>query len=204
MRETADGQFTAQHISAFTHAEQTERAGFARIRLGKSPAVIADSYHHAAAAAPHFNGDFVRAGMTRHIGQRLLHDAKNRGRGISAHAKILVGNIQRDANIGARMFLLNYAHQPANSPYRSTHAIYVQDGAANAAVAINTVPDMLRTRLLSIRAFDSDGMIVDADVVEGVEAASVFERLLQNDRAAYLHVHNAKRGCYAARVERVV
>ena len=74
----------------------------------------------------------------------------------------------RDANIGARMFLLNYEHQPANSPYRSTHAIYVQDGAANAAVAINTVPDVLRTRLLSIRAFDSDGMIVDADVVGGV------------------------------------
>ena len=108
----------------------------------------------------------------------------------------------RDADVGARMFLLNYEHQPANSPYRSAHAIYVQDGAVRAAVAINTVPDVLRTRLLSIRAFDGNGMIVDADVVEGVEAAPVFERLLQNDKAAYLHVHNAKRGCYAARVER--
>lgn len=97
----------------------------------------------------------------------------------------------RDANVGARMLLLNYEHQAADSPYRSAHAIYVQDGAVRAAVAIHTVPDVLRTRLLSIRAFDSDGMIVEADVVEGVVAASVFERLLLNDKTAYLHVHNA-------------
>ena len=109
----------------------------------------------------------------------------------------------RDADVGARMFLLNYEHQPANSPYRSTHAIYVQDGAVRAAIAINTVPDVLRTRLLSIRAFDGNGMIIDADVAEGAGAAAVFERLLQNDKAAYLHVHNATRGCYAARVVRV-
>lgn len=109
----------------------------------------------------------------------------------------------RDADAGARMFLLNYEHQSVNSPYRSTHAIYVQDGAAKADVDINVVPEVLRRRLLSVRAFDRDGMMVDADVVEGTEAASVFQRLLTNEKAAYLHVHNAKRGCYAARVERV-
>ena len=64
------------------------------------------------------------------------------------------------------------------------------------------VPEVLRTRLLSVRAFDDNGIIIDADVVEGVAAAPVFERLLQNDKATYLHVHNAKRGCHAARVER--
>lgn len=108
-----------------------------------------------------------------------------------------------DAPAGARMFLLNYEHQPANSPYRSTHAIYVQDGAVRAEVGIDVVPEVLRSRLLSVRAFDSNGMIVDADVVEGRDAAQVFHRLLANERVAYLHVHNAKRGCYAARVNRV-
>lgn len=108
----------------------------------------------------------------------------------------------RDADAGARMFLLNYEHQPANSPYRSTHAIYVQDGALSADVEVNTVPDVLRTRLLSIRAFDQNGMIVEADVVQGTEAAFAFQRLFANENAAYLHVHNAKRGCYAARVNR--
>jgi hypothetical protein len=57
-------------------------------------------------------------------------------------------------------------------------------------------------RLLSVRAFDSNGMIVDADVVDGHESAPTFQRLLANDNVAYLHVHNAKRGCYAARVNR--
>ena len=108
----------------------------------------------------------------------------------------------RDADIGARMLLLNYEHQAAATPYRSTHAIYVQDGAAQAKVEINVVPDVLSRRLLSVRAFDASGMMVDADVVEGVDAAAVFVRLLSDPQAAYLHVHNAKRGCYAARVER--
>lgn len=108
----------------------------------------------------------------------------------------------KDAEPGARMFLLNYEHQPANSPYRSTHAIYVQDGATTNHVPVDHVPDMLRIRLLSVRAFDHNGMMIDADVIEGTEAASTFTRMLANERAAYLHVHNAKRGCYAARVDR--
>ena len=108
----------------------------------------------------------------------------------------------RDAEPGARMFLMNYEHQPVNSPYRSTHAIYVQDGATTAKVAVNEVPGALRGRLLSVRAFDRNGMIIDADVIDGVDASTTFARMLDNEHAAYLHVHNAKRGCFAARVDR--
>lgn len=107
-----------------------------------------------------------------------------------------------DAEPGARMFLMNYEHQSVNSPYRSTHAIYVQDGATTATVPINHVPDVLRVRLLSVRAFDHHGMITDADVIDGNDAAETFARMLGNHNAAYLHVHNAKRGCFAARVNR--
>ena len=48
----------------------------------------------------------------------------------------------RDAEPGEMMLLLNYTHQPADTPYRASHAIF------------------------------------------------------------YLHAHYAKRGCYAARIER--
>lgn len=109
----------------------------------------------------------------------------------------------RDAGVGARMFLLNYEHQPVHSPYRSTHAIYVQQGATSWHPDVNTVPDVLRTRLLSVRAFNAAGIITDADVVDGHDAAACFERMLSDTDVAYLHVHNAKRGCYAARVDRV-
>jgi hypothetical protein len=78
----------------------------------------------------------------------------------------------------------------------------VRGGARQAHPAVNEVPQQLRLRLLSVRAFDSDAMLLAADVVEGAAVEPVIERLLADSRAAYLHLHNAKPGCYAARVDR--
>jgi hypothetical protein len=106
------------------------------------------------------------------------------------------------AEIGEELLLLNYEHQPANTPYRSTHAIYVRKIAQVAFDAVDNVPDVLTSRLLAVRVFDTTHMMIDAEVCEGVEAAQMFARFLTNPNATYLHVHNARRGCYAARVER--
>jgi hypothetical protein len=106
------------------------------------------------------------------------------------------------AKVGEELLLLNYEHQPGAGPYRSRHAIYVARDSREAFDQRGVVPEVMRTRLLSVRAFDRDHMIVDADVVEGKDAAALFERLLANPEAEYLHVHNAKRGCYCAKVER--
>jgi hypothetical protein len=108
----------------------------------------------------------------------------------------------QDAALGETVLLLNYEHMALDSPYRSRHAIYVRRHAREARLAVNEVPAVLAIRLLSVRAFDRDGMIVDADVVPGAELAVAVRRLLGNDRAEFLHVHNAKYGCYAARVDR--
>lgn len=108
----------------------------------------------------------------------------------------------RDAKVGERLFLLNHEHQDADTPYRSRHAIFVAEGAVEAQPGVGEIPEQLRRRLLSIRAFDARGMMLDADVVEGAEAEGLIKRLLDNPWAAYLHVHFARRGCYAARVER--
>jgi hypothetical protein len=108
----------------------------------------------------------------------------------------------RDAEPGTRMLLLNFEHQPAATPYRSAHAIFVQDGAEDVHPGVNEVPEVLARRTLSVRAFDQAGQMRDGVVVAGREAAQVFERLLSEPGTAYLHVHNAGRGCYAARVER--
>jgi hypothetical protein len=106
------------------------------------------------------------------------------------------------AKAGEELLLLNYEHQPSASPYRSRHAIYVARDSIEAFDQVDVVPEVMRTRLLSVRAFDRDHMIVDADVVDGKVAAALFERLFANPEAEYLHVHNAKRGCYSAKVER--
>jgi hypothetical protein len=103
---------------------------------------------------------------------------------------------------GDELLLLNYEHQPGETPYRSRHAIYVNRSSTRAFDAVNVVPEVIRKRLVSVRAYDASHMMVDADVVDGARAEDLFERLLSNPATSYLHVHNAKRGCYAARVER--
>ncbi len=109
----------------------------------------------------------------------------------------------RDAEPGTRLLLLNYEHQSSATPYRSAHAIFVIDGAEDVALAPGEIPEQMLSRLLSVRAFSEGGMIVDGEVSEGSAAQGVFTRLLGNPETAYLHVHFAKFGCYAARVDRV-
>ena len=106
------------------------------------------------------------------------------------------------AEPGEELLLLNHAHQPANTPYRSTHAIYVRRAADRAYDGVDTVPEVMTTRLVAIRAFDERHMMIDADVSEGDATAALIEKLLANPDAAYLQAHYARRGCFAARIER--
>ena len=106
------------------------------------------------------------------------------------------------ARLGDEIVLVNFEHQPGHTPYRSRHAIYVSRRATRAYDEIDQVPETILTRLVAVRAFDANDMMIDADVVEGVNAAALFEKMLADPAAKYLHVHNARRGCYAARVER--
>jgi hypothetical protein len=108
----------------------------------------------------------------------------------------------RDAAPGETLLLLNHVHHDVANPYRASHAIYVREGATRPYDAIDTVPACLRARLLSVRAFDASGMMVDADVVDGRALEGTVERLLAKPEVATLHAHYAKRGCYAARIVR--
>ncbi len=108
----------------------------------------------------------------------------------------------RDLDPGESALLLNFEHQPAATPYRASHAIFVREGADRPAEVVDAIPDVLRRRPLSIRAFDASHMMVDADLVDGVSADVLISRMLDDPRVAYLQAHYAKRGCYAARIER--
>jgi hypothetical protein len=108
----------------------------------------------------------------------------------------------RDAEVGERLLLLNHVCQPANTPYRATHAIFVREGAAARYDRVNEVPEVMRTRLLSLRAYDATGMMLDADVVDGANVEALIQRLFTLSSVAYIHVHNAKRGCFSGRIER--
>ncbi|MDB5469203.1 MAG: hypothetical protein JWR84_763 [Caulobacter sp.] len=107
-----------------------------------------------------------------------------------------------DAEPGETVLLLNHEHLAVDSPYRSRHAIYVREIADETAVITDALPLALARRLLALRAFDGDDMMVEAEVVEGREAAPLIETWLADDRIAYLHAHYARRGCFAARIDR--
>lgn len=109
----------------------------------------------------------------------------------------------RDAEVGETVLLVNYLHQPAQTPYQSNHGIFVLEGAKETACVINAVPEVLQRRTLSLRAFDAEGWMLDADLVEGREAEGLIHKFFSNPLVAYIHAHNAKRGCFAARIDRI-
>jgi hypothetical protein len=108
----------------------------------------------------------------------------------------------RDLEPGESALLVNYTHQPADTPYRASHAIFVREGARSARSFVDEIPEVMRRRTLSLRAFDTDHMLADAALVEGQEAKAAIDALLGNPVIAYIQAHYAKPGCYAARVDR--
>ncbi|GMV29497.1 MAG: hypothetical protein AMXMBFR59_16220 [Rhodanobacteraceae bacterium] len=108
----------------------------------------------------------------------------------------------RDAEPGESLLLLNHVHQPADTPYRASHAIFVREGAEQTYDAVGEIPDVLRRRVLSLRAFDASHAMCDAELASGDAIAEAIARLLEHRATAYIQAHFALRGCYAARIER--
>ena len=107
-----------------------------------------------------------------------------------------------DAEPGERLILLPFAHQDAGSPYRASGPIFVREAAVRPFDAIDVVPPVLRGRQLSLRGYDARDCIVEADVIDGNAAEQAIARFFENPDVEYLHVHNAKRGCFSCRIER--
>lgn len=103
---------------------------------------------------------------------------------------------------GETVLLLNHVSLEAASPYRASHAIYVREWAEEPYDRVDEVPEVLRRRLLSLRGFDRDGMMLDADIVDGAEVEGLIRRLLANPAIEAVHAHFARRGCYAGLITR--
>lgn len=109
----------------------------------------------------------------------------------------------RDLDPGETAILVNYVHQPAETPYHASHAIFVREGAAAAWSADGKVPEVIRRRMISLRAFDAAGDMTAAELVDGRALEGAIDRLFADPAADYLHAHYAARGCYAARIDRI-
>lgn len=107
-----------------------------------------------------------------------------------------------DAVPGETLLLVPFAHQTANTAYASKGPIFVRERSNPQGGWHNEVPEQLKVRLISLRAYSGEGMMLDADIVDGRELEPLIERFLANPDTAYLHAHFARRGCYAALIER--
>ena len=108
----------------------------------------------------------------------------------------------RDCELGDEVILLNHVSHDGNNPYRASHAIFVSKSATEPADYVDTVPPALDRRILSLRAFDAQGMMVEAVLAQPGEADPAIRKLLANPAAAHIDAHNAIRGCFAARIDR--
>ncbi len=108
----------------------------------------------------------------------------------------------RDLEPGEHALLVNYVHQPAATPYRASNAIFIREGAEETYDRCDEIPEVLRVRTLSLRAFDTEHMMLDADLTDGTNVERLIERMFADERTAYIHAHYAKRGCFAARIGR--
>ena len=107
-----------------------------------------------------------------------------------------------DAEIGETALLLRFAHHDVSSPFQASGPIFVRQGAGTAKPAKGEIPTMFHHRLLSLRAYDVEAMMVGAEVVNGSELQASIRRLFLDDNVSYLHIHNARPGCFNCRVDR--
>jgi len=107
-----------------------------------------------------------------------------------------------DAEIGEEVILLPYQHHKTNSSYQSSGPIFVRKIAKSSIYEINEIPKMFNHRLLSLRGYDKNAIMKDASVIEGNNLKAQIFKIFENDDIQYIHIHNAKPGCYNCLVER--
>jgi hypothetical protein len=108
-----------------------------------------------------------------------------------------------DAAPGQSLLLVNYQHQSAPTPYQSNYAIFVSEAArATRRLGPGELPPVLRGRSIALRAYDTAGMLLGAELALADDVAAKALAQFEDPAVAYLHAHNAAYGCYAARIDR--
>jgi hypothetical protein len=108
----------------------------------------------------------------------------------------------RDAEVGDAVALVSYNPFDGTSEYSQSGPIFLHADGCRSYQPNDRVPAQLLRRQLSVRAFDEAHAMVEARVVLGTCLDAIARELLEDERVAYLHVHNAAAGCWATRIDR--
>ncbi|SFD42154.1 DUF1203 domain-containing protein [Pseudoalteromonas denitrificans] len=138
--------------------------------------------------------------FSEQLSQNLAHDAKwinvEGDSGYPCRVSLI------DAKIGERVLALSFCHHDVSSPYKASGPIFIREKAITAQLNVNEIPSVLLNRLLSLRAYNVDHMMIGAEVVQGNEVSLAITEQFMNEDVAYIHIHNARPGCFSCAVYR--
>ncbi|MCW8879286.1 MAG: DUF1203 domain-containing protein [Kangiellaceae bacterium] len=107
-----------------------------------------------------------------------------------------------DAEESERILAINYEHHNVASPYRASGPIFVRENAESHQLKSNQIPNFLKHRYLSLRAYNRKGNMVTASTAQGQELESIISDMFDDISIEYLHIHNASPGCYVCKTIR--
>jgi hypothetical protein len=108
-----------------------------------------------------------------------------------------------DAEVGEEVLLLNFQHHDTDSPYRACGPIFIRKDVAQGRWPVGYIDQYVSSRLISLRAYDVNGMMVSATVIDGKLASAELEKLFERSDVSYVHLHNAKPGCFSCVARRI-
>ena len=110
----------------------------------------------------------------------------------------------REASAKTGMLLLSYQAPKPKSVYAHPTAIFMCAGDCERFEQPDAVPDIVRNRLVSFRAFGSDGMMIYLAnaIVEGDGHEAAVRRIFACEEVAFLTAHTARPGCFLCHIER--
>jgi hypothetical protein len=110
----------------------------------------------------------------------------------------------RNAQPGERMVLAGYSPFRQPGVYKEVGPIYIHaDECEPYADSEAFPPEIKKGRTLTLRAYNHQHAIQDALLADEKTAEQTLERLLGDERVAYVHARNAAYGCFMCAVERV-
>lgn len=112
----------------------------------------------------------------------------------------------REAPGGKGMLLLSHQAPEPRSVYGHLTAIFLCAHPCTRFEEPDVVPQIVRNRHVSLRAFRSDGMMLYEanELIEGEGHGAAIRRIFDRDEVAYINAHTAKAGCMLGHVVRVL
>jgi hypothetical protein len=108
------------------------------------------------------------------------------------------------ARPGETVLLGSYDLPRPKGVYWTPSPIFLHLQACTPFATPNTIPEIVRGSLASVRAYDADDLCLYdlGQVAEGAEIDAPLMRALDDPRTSFVNIHTAKPGCLLCRVER--